>query len=72
MTAVGKQSSQWSSAIGDVVLELDALRVGVVYEVGDELVNELIVVGTMVDFGSAVVEIFELLGGGASLNAAAW
>jgi hypothetical protein len=43
-----------------------------VYEVGDELVNELIVVGTMVDFGNAVVEIFELLLGGASLNAAAW
>jgi hypothetical protein len=56
-----------SSAIGDVVLESDALRVGVADEVGDELV----MVGTLVDFGNAVVEIFELLGGGASLNAAA-
>ena len=39
---------------------------------GAELVNKLIMVGTMVDFGNAVVEILELLGGGASLNAAAW
>jgi hypothetical protein len=76
MTAVGKQLSQWFSAIGMVVLELDAPRVGVVYwvtdEVGDELVNELIMVGTLVDFGNAVVEILELVGGGASLSAAAW
>jgi hypothetical protein len=76
MTAVGKQSSQWSSAIGVVALVLDALRVGVVYwvayEVDDELVKELSIVGTMVDFSNAVVEILELLGGGASLNAAAW
>jgi hypothetical protein len=76
MTAVGKQSLQWSSAIGVVVLESDALRVGMAYwvadEVGAELVNKLIMVGTMVDFGNAVVEILELLGGGASLNAAAW
>jgi len=76
MTAVGKQSLQWPSAIGVVVLESDALRVGVVYwvagEVGAEIVNELIMVGTMVDFGNAVVEILEPLGGGASLNAAAW
>ena len=41
-------------------------------EVGDELVNELIMVGTLVDFGNAVVEILELVGGGASLSAAAW
>jgi hypothetical protein len=72
MTAVGKQSSQWSSAIGEVVLESDAPRVGVAEEVSDELVNELIFFGTVVDFGNAVVEIFELLGEGASSNAAAW
>lgn len=41
-------------------------------EVGVELVNELIIVGTMVDSGNAVVEVLEPLGGGASLNAAAW
>jgi hypothetical protein len=44
----------------------------VAYEVDDELVKELSIVGTMVDFSNAVVEILELLGGGASLNAAAW
>jgi len=75
MTAVGKQSSQWSSAIGEVVLESAPMSVGVgyglVYEVGDELINVLIVVGIMVDFGNAVVKTFELVGGGASLNAAA-
>lgn len=35
-----------------------------------ELVAELNVVGMMVDFGKAVVEIFELLSGGASFCAA--